>query len=273
MGLLKHPDGQKQLQVISNSGSLDYIVHHWPGMLHKLPFLQQMPLNYPFKEANQIHETSQLHFKTTKIHFFSVPSHEKKEEIRNTEKREKILTRWSGQDYPLNMASQSLWAPNGNAVVSKKRGSEHIQPCVKQVSPLGVCMFSICVCVFVPGHRCVFAAPRSGEGYSNKCGLSFDPAARKRIAPCTHTCLEPYCHICAMAQISLLPPQASAIGGGCCLAQASALHIVSCLAHVEPPPSTSETTSKHVLKVTPSLHLTLYSMPFYFLFKHFFLSK
>lgn len=35
MGLLKHPDGQKQLEVISNSISIDYVVHRLLGMLHK----------------------------------------------------------------------------------------------------------------------------------------------------------------------------------------------------------------------------------------------
>lgn len=104
MGLLKHPDGQKQLEVISNSVSIDYIVHCWLGMLYKLPFLQQMLLNYPFEEVNQIHVTFQLNFQTTKIFFF-IFSWEK-EKIQK--KREKILTRWSGQDYPINMASQSL---------------------------------------------------------------------------------------------------------------------------------------------------------------------
>lgn len=59
--------------MISNSVSIDYVVHHWPGMLHKhkLPFLQQMPFNYPFEEVNQTHATSQLHFSTTKTIFFT----------------------------------------------------------------------------------------------------------------------------------------------------------------------------------------------------------
>lgn len=70
MGLLKPPDGQKQLEVISNCINIDYIVHHWLGMLHKLPFLLQMQFSYPFDEVNQIHLTFELHFKTTKILFF-----------------------------------------------------------------------------------------------------------------------------------------------------------------------------------------------------------
>ena len=57
------------------------------------------------------------------------------------------------------MASQSLWAPNGNTVVSKKRGSKHIQFSVKQMSPLGVCVFSIslcvCVCLFLGTDVCL----------------------------------------------------------------------------------------------------------------------
>lgn len=109
MGLLKHPDGQKQLEVISNSISIDYVVHHcMAGDAAQAFALSAKRCSIiHLKKSNQIHVTLQLHFKTTKRHFFLILSWEK-EGIRNPEKREKILTRWSGQDYPLNMASQSL---------------------------------------------------------------------------------------------------------------------------------------------------------------------
>lgn len=105
-GLLKHPDGQKQLEVISNSISIDYIVHHWLGMLHKPPVLLQIPFKYPFEAVNHIHVTFQLNFKTAKKKKKNFISSWEKEEIKRKDR--KILTRWSGQDYPLNMASQSL---------------------------------------------------------------------------------------------------------------------------------------------------------------------
>lgn len=56
-----------------------------------------------------------------------------------------------------------------------------MQLCVKQVSPLGVCMFSDTVSYFLCTDVCW---SRSGKGYSNKCGL-FDPAALKHVAPPT----------------------------------------------------------------------------------------
>ena len=91
MGLLKHPDGQRQLEVISNSVSIDYIVHHWLGMLHKLPYLLQMAFSYLSEEVNQIHVTFQLHFMTTKTFFFSIFSWEekKKKQKKSGEKRRK----------------------------------------------------------------------------------------------------------------------------------------------------------------------------------------
>lgn len=50
MGFLERPDGQIQLEVISNSMSIDYVVHHWDGRL----YTPQMLFNYPFEEVNQI---------------------------------------------------------------------------------------------------------------------------------------------------------------------------------------------------------------------------
>lgn len=97
-------------------------------------------------------------------------------------------------------------------------GNKHLQLCVKQVSSAGgPNVQPVCVRVCV----CSCASVRSGKGYSNICGLSFDPAALKHTAPPTLVlcCVS---HICAMAQISRLTPQASAAGRGRCLAQASA---------------------------------------------------
>lgn len=69
--MLKHPDGPEQLEVIGNSISIDYVVHHWlAGWLGMLPSLLQMQLNYPFEEVNHIHVTSQSHFEATKRFFF-----------------------------------------------------------------------------------------------------------------------------------------------------------------------------------------------------------
>lgn len=90
MGLLKHPDGQRQLEVISNSVSIDYIVHHWLGTLHKLPYLLQMAFSYLSEEVNQIHVTFQLHFMTTKTFFFpSFHGRKKKKQKKSGEKRRK----------------------------------------------------------------------------------------------------------------------------------------------------------------------------------------
>lgn len=85
---------------------------------------------------------------------------------------------------------------------------------------------------------CVCCNARSEKGYSNKCGLSFDPAALKHTAPPTLV-LSFFPHICAVAQISLPPPTS------CCYRHrtlpCTSLQIVSCLTHLETPPSTPET--------------------------------
>lgn len=183
MGLLKHPDGQWQLEVISNSVSIDYIVHHWLGTLHKLPFLLQMPFSYLFQEVNQIHVTFQLHFKTTKTFFSSF--HGKKKNRRNPEKREENLDQMvrprlsSKHGFPVSLSPLM-------ATLSFQR-SRGVNTC-SSVSSRSLRWGSACLaslCVFVPVYRCVFAVARSGKGYSNKCGLSFDPAALKHTAPPT----------------------------------------------------------------------------------------
>lgn len=186
MGLLKHPDGQRQLEVISNSVSIDYIVHHWLGMLHKLPYLLQMAFSYLSEEVNQIHVTFQLHFMTTKTFFFSIFSwEEKKKNRRNPEKREENLDQMvrprlsSKQGFPVYLSPLM-------AALSFQR-SRGVNTC-SSVSSRSLRWGSACLvspCVFVPVYRCVFAAARSGKGYSNKCGLSFDPAALKHTAPPT----------------------------------------------------------------------------------------
>lgn len=172
-------------------------------MLHKLPFLKQMQLNYPFvchnEEVNQFHVTSQLHFNTIKSH----PFMGRKRKSETQKKREKIFTRWSAQDYLLNMASQSLWASNGNTVVSKKTGNKHIQLCVKQASLLGVSMFSMSMYVCVQMCVCKHAIR---EGLLKSVWFVFWPSCIETHST-THTCLELYSHICAVAQISPLPPQ------------------------------------------------------------------
>lgn len=74
--------------------------------------------------------------------------------------------------------------------------------------------------MFAPEYRCLFAGVWSTKGYSNMCGLSFDLAVLKHTAPPT---LVPSCiHMCAVAQMSLLPPQAAASDRGHCPAQTSA---------------------------------------------------
>lgn len=121
-----------------------------------------MPLYCPLEVVNKIHVTSQEFSKLQKDIFWSLSR--KTEELRNLKKREEILSRWSCQDYPLNMASQSFWAIRWT----------HFN------------LNFIVFCMFVPVYRCVFVAARSGRGYSKKkCGLSFDPAALKHTAPPT----------------------------------------------------------------------------------------
>lgn len=124
------------------------------------------------------------------------------------------MTRWSGQDYPLNMASLPQ-SPRWKHCHFKAAGGINTCSSVSNRSPRrGVRMFSLCVCV------CSCVSVRPGKGYSNICGLSFDPAALKHTAPPTLV-LSCVSHICAVAQISRLAPQASAAGRGRCLAQAS----------------------------------------------------
>lgn len=87
--MLKHPDGQKPLEVISNSISIDYVVHHWLRMLHKpLPFLLHMPLNYPFEEVKSNPCESSVTFLDYKNTFFyTFHGKKRKSEIRQKERK------------------------------------------------------------------------------------------------------------------------------------------------------------------------------------------
>lgn len=96
--------------------------------------------------------------------------------------RKKILTRWSRQDYPLNMASASPSTRDGKQSFQSGRG---INTCsiVSNRSLHQGSAWLASLCVFVPVYRCVLTW--SWKGYSNKRGLSFDPAAFKHAAPPT----------------------------------------------------------------------------------------
>lgn len=101
----------------------------------------------------------------------------------------------------------------------------------------GVRMFSLCVCV------CSCASARSGKGYSNICGLSFDPAALKHST--THSCLVlRFPHLCYGSNIT-------AHSASICCRQGTlpctslGVHNASCLTHLQSPSLSSE--------ITPSL--------------------
>lgn len=153
MGLLKHPDGQKQLEVISNSVSIDYIVNHWLGMLHKLPFLRQMLFNYPFQEVNHIH----VHFKTTKSFFFILSG----EKERNTEKREGNLDQMVLPRLSSKHGFSLSKSPMETLSFQSSRGI-NTRSSVANRSPHWGSACLVSLCVFVPVYRCVSVAVREG---------------------------------------------------------------------------------------------------------------
>lgn len=122
---------------------------------------------------------------------------------------EKLLSRWSGQDYPLNMAScQLLLAPQ-----SFQSHGGAFSPRWAPQRGLPAFRASVCLC------HCV---QMCGQGRGSPTNLTRHHPHRS--------------HICAPAQISLLPPTTTSI---CCRRRTplcSNSPIVSRLAHLEPHP-------------------------------------